>query len=541
MPSEIDVIVRRCLEKDPANRPQTVEELIGDLRHAIMRLDPVSATARGTKETAPLARRRTTRTTKEKVAQSDPAVRSGRTSRSAKAEAEEATRRQQAEQERLLQEARARAEEEARKRAEHEQLLAAERERAEAEAKRRAELERKLSEERARAEEERRRHAELARKLEAERKRVESSGDSLAFPPSTLAKLDETTPPQSFHPLTLPQMSLHPEAFIAASNPTLDASSSPASAASNPYLKVQDTMAESIAPVPIAPPEELISPPPARSRTPLFVGLGAGAVLVLIVIGLGIYMFLPSSKTIGPAATTNASPLTSSMVAIPGGSFTMGREIGTGTYRPVEGPPHQVNVGPVLMDKTEVTSAEYAECVKSGDCPKPPHWSSNEAPKDQAQWPVTNVSLFDAQQFASWRSKRDHVSYRLPTEDEWEYAARSGSSDNLYPWGKQWVNNAANIASKSPQPVGSYPQGASAQGVLDLIGNVWEWTSSKASKYPRNPQPLEKPDENKYVFRGGCYGNDLSGEESVTATSRRFLDPTERSQYIGFRLVRSNN
>ena len=600
VPPKIDSVVRRCLEKDPANRPQTVEELITELRTAVANLQTTPITAQ-VADTIRTPKRRSTRASKDKAIQSDPTVRSSRAPRSAKANAEdEALRRQaeqdqllqqararaeeetrkraeqerllhearaqaeaearkraeqeklleeariqaearrkQAEQERLLQEARAKAEAEERNRAEHERLLAAERERAEAESKRRAELEQKLHEERARAEAERRRHEDLANRFAEERQRADSSGDNLAFPPSTLAKLDETNPPQSFHPLTLPQMSLHPEAFIAASNPTLNTETSSATHAdSSPYLKAHDTMAESIAPVmPVAVPDEVISPPPPSSRTPLFVGIGVAAVLLVIAVGVGIYLMMPSPQSDAPTATV---PAPANMVSISGGKFLMGREIGSGTFRPVEGPPHEVTVSGFFMDKTEVTSSQYSECVKAGDCRKPREWKTNDAPVGQEQWPVTGVSFFDAQGFASWRSKKEGAEYRLPSEDEWEFAARSGNNENLYPWGKTWADGMANLGGrKALQPVGSFVQGASSQGVLDLIGSVWEWTSSKASKYPNHPEPLASQDENKIVIRGGSYGNDVTGEESVTAASRRFLDPSTANAYVGFRLVRS--
>src|ERR1051325_9114846 len=175
---DVDLLVRRCLEKDPANRPQSVEELITEFREAIGHTHAVP-TGRATKETAAPARRRSTRAAKDKVAHSDPAVRASG-SRRAKATKDELEQLlKQAEQERLLAEAKARAEEEARKRAEHERMLLAEQERAEEEARRRADLERRLSEERARAEVERQRQEDLARRLEAARKRQES-GDGIA-------------------------------------------------------------------------------------------------------------------------------------------------------------------------------------------------------------------------------------------------------------------------------------------------------------------------------------------------------------------------
>jgi len=87
----------------------------------------------------------------------------------------------------------------------------------------------------------------------------------------------------------------------------------------------------------------------------------------------------------------------------------------------------------------------------------------------------------DAEAFAAWRSKRDGVTYRLPTEEEWEFAARSGGEYKSFPWGNSWAANHAVVKEAAPQPVGSYPDGKNRWGVVDLIGNVWEWTSSKAS------------------------------------------------------------
>jgi formylglycine-generating enzyme required for sulfatase activity len=124
----------------------------------------------------------------------------------------------------------------------------------------------------------------------------------------------------------------------------------------------------------------------------------------------------------------------------------------------------------------------------------------------------------------------------LPSEEEWEFAARSGNNDYFYPWGKQWTEQAANVASKSPQAVGSYPSGASAQGILDLIGNVYEWTSSQASVYPGNQHAMNCDPKDK-IIRGGCYANQVSGKDSVTATSRRCANPKDKSECLGFRLV----
>ena len=100
-----------------------------------------------------------------------------------------------------------------------------------------------------------------------------------------------------------------------------------------------------------------------------------------------------------------------------------------------ETPPHAVTVQPFLMDTTEVTNTEYADFVREMNYTAPSHWAGNKPPFGQELWPVVNVSFDDAIAFAAWRSKRDGVAYRLPTEQEWEYAARNGERGDLYPWG----------------------------------------------------------------------------------------------------------
>src|SRR5690606_13946509 len=121
--------------------------------------------------------------------------------------------------------------------------------------------------------------------------------------------------------------------------------------------------------------------------------------------------------------------------------------------------------------------------------------------------PVRYVTYNDAVNFAKWRSARDGVHYRLPTEAEWEYAARNGGKNNLYPWGDEWNENNAVMAISDSEPVevGSKPAGAIAWGVVDLIGNVWEWTGSELALYPGNDAVRQDPNtgEKRYVVRGG--------------------------------------
>ena|GEM_PF-6000010 len=232
------------------------------------------------------------------------------------------------------------------------------------------------------------------------------------------------------------------------------------------------------------------------------------------------------------------------MAAIPGGTFRMGRS-DVSAMNPADTnqyPAHEVTVAPFYMDKTEVTNAEYAQFVRETNYAAPPHWQDGRPPAGQEQWPVTNVSFADALAFAAWRSKRDGVQYRLPTEEEWEFAARGGANDYLYPWGDEWRAGRANVEADSPRPVGSYAQGASAWGVQDLIGNAWEWTASRNSVYPGNKNAqLEDKERDSIITRGGSYSSKATGADAITATRRIVTPASTKHPALGFRLVRSGS
>ena len=293
---------------------------------------------------------------------------------------------------------------------------------------------------------------------------------------------------------------------------------------------------------------------PKRSLL-LFVGV---PVLLLLLLGGGIagYLMIPTDPTATTSTTkpadkpTNTTPnsVIADLVDIPGqgsgsadvnGTFQMGRNDGP----PQERPAHPVTVQSFFMDRTEVTNGEYAQFVRETNYQTPSHWLRGQPIPDQERWPVVNVSAIDAQAFAAWRSKRDKVEYRLPTEEEWEYAARSGGQYKLFPWGDRWEERTAVVKEATPRPVGSYPKGANRWGVLDLIGNVWEWTSSKASLYEGNRAgEVSGAAKEWVVVRGGSYSSDPNNREiPISATYRDWLDPTLRHQNYGFRLVRSNN
>jgi eukaryotic-like serine/threonine-protein kinase len=287
------------------------------------------------------------------------------------------------------------------------------------------------------------------------------------------------------------------------------------------------------------------------SLSPILFGVG-GLVLLFILGGAslgGAYMLglfggtkpapeVVSTATPTPAAT--ASPVASGkteMVQIPGGSFTMGRNDG----RDNEKPEHPREVPAFWMDKTEVTNAEYLTFInESGYREIPGNWENRKPLPGQEQHPVRLVSLDDAKAFAIWRSKRDGVSYRLPTEIEWEYAARNGAKNDLYPWGDNYEANCAVLDKENnePKPVGT-ASCANEWGVQDLIGNVFEWTSSEVSLYPGSTGEIAKTERPHFMVRGGGAIYKSTGPDRITSTFRQDVPANTKSPGLGFRLVRN--
>jgi serine/threonine-protein kinase len=250
---------------------------------------------------------------------------------------------------------------------------------------------------------------------------------------------------------------------------------------------------------------------------------------VVVAIGYGIRYFIRTrgasvaQGTSAPGATPNATDASANMARIEGGSFTMGRDDGEANERPS----HRVTVAPFLIDKFEVTCEEYQRFVDDKHRRAPQGWKNKHFPQGAERLPVTGVSFSDAQAYASWASKR------LPTEEEWEFAAR-GTDDRLYPWGNEWRAGAANLSGGGASrlaEVGAYSNGCTPAGVCDLIGNAWEWTASRYALYG-DAAKNQKSATRQMVIRGGCYLN----SSKATATFRRGWD-AEGSDYTqtGFR------
>jgi formylglycine-generating enzyme required for sulfatase activity len=216
------------------------------------------------------------------------------------------------------------------------------------------------------------------------------------------------------------------------------------------------------------------------------------------------------------------------MVYVPGGNFIMGRDDGDGYERPA----HRVTVAPFAMDVYEVTRSDYQRFVQATNHNPPPGWQIQQYPAGTGNEPVTGVSWDDAKSYSEWAGKR------LPTEAEWEFAAR-GTDGRRYPWGNSWQEGQANAngASGVVAAIGTF-KGASPFGAFDMVGNVWEWTASDLTAYPGGRLPLQ-PASGSKVVRGGNFKSNK--DHGATTTYRLGLLPVgDASHYssTGFRCVK---
>lgn len=221
---------------------------------------------------------------------------------------------------------------------------------------------------------------------------------------------------------------------------------------------------------------------------------------------------------------------------VEGGEFTIGsvkhdRRAGS------KEKPRSVTVKAFFMDTVPVTNAQFRSYLQTNDIPKGA-WPDFLAEGDLAapNQPVVGITLAEAQKYAAWVSKVLGVQKRLPTEEEYEVAARAGL-DSIYPWGDQAptdgvrANYSGNKQFESTSPVGSFPNGANSLGLLDMVGNVWQWTTSA-------PDGQISADPSYKIVKGGSW---LDGPGELRISNRRAVDPNESASDLGFRLVREAN
>ncbi|MDQ3917755.1 MAG: SUMF1/EgtB/PvdO family nonheme iron enzyme, partial [Acidobacteriota bacterium] len=275
---------------------------------------------------------------------------------------------------------------------------------------------------------------------------------------------------------------------------------------------------------------------PTQRKRALLVVVG----ILAVAVGIAAVAFKwspPTPSTTNTPASTNGAQADkqvrndpappAGMVYVPGGVFMMGRDNGDEYERPA----HRVPVQPFFIDQYEVTSEEYAKFVQATGRQPPPGWTNGKFPADAARKPITGVTWNDAKAYCERNGKR------LPSEAEWEFAAR-GTDGRLYPWGNEWQWGMANAGRVEADlaDVGTH-KGASPFGVFDLVGNAWEWTADDMTAYPGGKLP-EQPPKGTKVLRGGTY---LSDSSQATATYRLGYKASGESDYTetGFRCAKS--
>jgi len=189
------------------------------------------------------------------------------------------------------------------------------------------------------------------------------------------------------------------------------------------------------------------------------------------------------------------------------------------------------------IGKYPVTNFEYRAFVQDTGHEPPRHWEGDQYPPELGDHPAVNVTWHDAAAYCEWLSEKTGRPYRLPTEAEWEKAAR-GADGRQFPWGDEWDASKCNTAEGGPgttTPVGQYsPDGDSPYGVADMAGNVWEWCADWFQAYQGNVFPDADYGETYRVLRGGSWDN---LQDLARCAARHGNDPGPWDLSVGFQLV----
>jgi formylglycine-generating enzyme required for sulfatase activity len=262
-----------------------------------------------------------------------------------------------------------------------------------------------------------------------------------------------------------------------------------------------------------------------------------------------------------PAAAQTAAP--EGMVLIPAGKFWMGRAfsifLDSGDLlardKLDDRPANNIYLDAFSIDKYEVTNADYARFLAAKGGRPPWHWPEGQIPKGEEKFPVANVNWYEATGYCNWLGKR------LPTEAEWEKAARGGLDRAHYAWGDDTIDRTNELALLSPQvalrdpaapavpatlgrprpnPIASFaPNG---YGLYDMIGNVMEWTNDwyDNNYYPFIPKQNPRgPETGRYKsVRGAGYADQGGHGMEKLVSYRNFSDPDTRMTTIGFRCAK---
>lgn len=243
----------------------------------------------------------------------------------------------------------------------------------------------------------------------------------------------------------------------------------------------------------------------------------------------------PESSPEAPAAPV---PAAESLPVPPAGSvYVAGGEVvlAGNTNRPIE----RVLVDGFSIGETEVTNAEYSEFVRETGHPAPPGWNGHTFPADTGSFPVVNVSWKDAADFCRWKGGKLGLPVRLPTEAEWEIAAR-GPEQRKYPWGPEWNKEAA-ISKETGGKVSavkSFPINRSSAGAFDMVGNVWEWVADEIDASEAvsdsDAESARKQGRRLRIVKGGSAEEPL---KDMDAQSRYEVPESTKVKAVGFRYV----
>jgi formylglycine-generating enzyme required for sulfatase activity len=250
------------------------------------------------------------------------------------------------------------------------------------------------------------------------------------------------------------------------------------------------------------------------------------------------------------------NPEVPGMSLIPAGDYWMGRvhffimhEIGwLQRDRLDDEPAHKIHIDSFYIDKYEVSNEEYKRFADETKRETPWHWPHGNFTKGEERIPVTNVDWDDAGAYCKWAGKR------LPSEAEWEKAARGGLDRQMFPWGNEGVRMRTVAAGQKPTPTGkhantNYPAGPlpigsyppNGYGLFDMAGNVWEWTNDWYTRDYYSFSPRKNPhgpETGTYrVIRGGGWSDSVD-EQTLMNNYRNYTYPNTKTFTIGFRCVK---
>ena len=226
---------------------------------------------------------------------------------------------------------------------------------------------------------------------------------------------------------------------------------------------------------------------------------------------------------------------------VPSGSFIMGVDTPSTPEYEYQ---HIVDLPTYAISRYPITNVLYAAFIKKTNHRRPSDWRGGRMPADKEDFPIVYVSWHDAQVYCQWLSEQTNKRYRLPTEAEWEKAAR-GEEGLLYPWGNEWQDGVCNCNGRGLTAVNAYPSGQSVYGCEDMLGNAREWTSTlwgadyriPEYMYPYQIDDREDNEASNYILRVTRSCSFRDDPRQAGSTLRRCYAPENKNAHRGFRVI----